>query len=195
MDVLARTLLLTVGLLLLALIAGAAAIGLDGLHDRVVRAELAIVPGNPVRTNGRPSRRLQGRLDAALALYQTGQCRMILVSGTTDSNGIDEAAAMKAYLVSRGVPSDAIVADKTGDSTMGTARFAAQLIRSNGLGSPILVSQFFHISRFRLALTKQGISSVGNVHSKLFEPRDWFYLVREVFAYGAYAAGLKDVLS
>jgi vancomycin permeability regulator SanA len=192
MDVFARTLLVTAGLLSLTLIAGAAAIGLDGLHDRVGRAELAIVPGNPVRTNGRPSRRLQGRLDAALDLYQTGRCRMILVSGTTDANGIDESAAMKAYLVSRGVPNDAIVADKTGDSTMGTARFAAQLIRSKGLGNPILVSQFFHISRLRLALEKQGISSAGNVHSNRFETRDWFYLVREVFAYGAYAAGMKD---
>ena len=195
MDVFARTLLVTAGLLSLTLIAGAAAIGLDGLHDRVGRAELAIVPGNPVRINGRPSRRLQGRLDAALDLYQSGRCRMILVSGTTDANGIDESAAMKAYLVSRGVPDAAILADKTGDSTMGTARFAAQLIRSEGLGNPILVSQFFHISRLRLALKKQGISSAGNVHSKQFETRDWLFLVREVFAYGAYAAGMKDGLT
>lgn len=166
---------------------GALAISLSGLQDRVVQSDLAVVPGNTVDADGKPSKRLQGRLDAALELYRAGYCRAILVSGGTGSEGFDEAAVMKTYLVEHGVPAEVIYADNHGINTFETARFTAALLRAKGLRDPILVSQYFHIARFRLALRKHGIESAGNVHSRYYELRDLYSLAREVFGYVEYS--------
>jgi vancomycin permeability regulator SanA len=155
----------------------------DGFHDKVVHADLAIVLGNAVNSDGKPSPRLQGRLDAALKLYQSGYCKTILVSGGIGKNGFDEAEVMKNYLVSHGIPVDHIYTDNKGVNTFETARNAAQLMRSQHMDSAIMVSQFFHIARIRLALKKFGIDAAGNIHSTYFEMRDIYSTFREVAAY------------
>lgn len=159
----------------------------DGMHDRVTDSDLAIVPGNTVTADGKPSRRLQGRLDAAIELYRNGRCKTILVSGGIGAEGFDEAQVMKSYLVEHGVMNDHVYVDNKGINTFETARFAADLIRSKGMRNPILVSQFFHISRFRLAMKKQGVEVGGNVHSHYYELRDIYSTFREVFGYFTYA--------
>ena len=52
------------------------------------------------------------------------QCRVLFVSGGVDAAGADEAAVMRDYLISRGVPADRIVADSAGVDTWATARHA-----------------------------------------------------------------------
>jgi vancomycin permeability regulator SanA len=184
---LVRLLSSLVVLLLVAVFTAALAISVDGLWDRIPAADLAIVPGNSVTAQGTPSARLQGRLDEALNLYKAGQCKVILVSGGLGAEGFDEADVMKNYLVQRGVDKDDIVTDHHGNNTYETARFAADLIRTKGLRSPIVVSQFFHISRLRLALQKHGIQTSGNSHARYYELRDLYSLLREVAAYIEYA--------
>jgi vancomycin permeability regulator SanA len=168
-------------------LSGAVAIAALGLRDRVTGSDLAVVPGNTVNPDGTPSLRLRGRLDAALELYDAGRCRAVLVSGGIGSEGFDEAEAMKAYLSAKGVPAAAIYTDNHGVNTFETARFTAALLRAKGFDNPILVSQYFHIARFRLAMRKHGVRTGGNVHSRRFEPRDVYSLGREVVAYVAYA--------
>lgn len=166
---------------------GSAAISCDGLNDRVVDADLAIVPGNTVHPDGQPSARLRGRLDAALGFYQAGHARAILVSGGIGAEGYDEAAVMKEYLVAHGVRSDRIYTDNHGVDTYATARYAAQLMREQAMTRPVVISQFFHIPRMKLALEKQGIHAVGQVHSQQFEARDVYSTLREVAGYASYA--------
>lgn len=166
--------------------AGALAICVDGLRDHITDTDLAIVPGNTVNADGTLSWRLQGRLDAALDLYRAGHCKTILVSGGIGAEGWDEAEVMKRYLIEHGVQKDHVYTDSHGSNTFETARFAAALIRSKGLRNPMLVSQFFHISRLRLALRKHGVDSAGNVHSLRFEVRDFYSVAREVLGYVEY---------
>jgi uncharacterized SAM-binding protein YcdF (DUF218 family) len=52
----------------------------------------------------------------------------------------------------------------------------------------IVVSQFYHISRSKLAFRKAGIESVGGAHSKFYELRDVYSLFREFFGYYKYLA-------
>jgi uncharacterized SAM-binding protein YcdF (DUF218 family) len=94
---------------------------------------------------------------------------------------------MKSCLVEHGVMNDHVYVDNKGINTFGTARFVADLIRSKGMRNPILVSQFFHISRFRLAMKNQGVEAGGNVHSRYYEMRDIYSTFREVFGYFTYA--------
>ena len=169
------------------LILEAIVISFLGLRDELVRTELAVVPGTTVNPDGKPSWRLQGRLDRALELYQGGYCRSILVSGGLGVEGFDEAEVMKTFLVQRGVPAEAIYTDHHGNTTLATARFTAALIKEKKWDKPLLVSQFFHLPRFRLAMAKNGVEAGGQAHSRLYGWRDLYSLLREVAGYPVYA--------
>lgn len=173
-------------ILLLGFLLAASAISLYGLNDRLASSDLAIVPGNTVHPDGTPSKRLQARLDAALKLFVDGRCKAILVSGAKGAEGHDEAEVMKNYLLAHGVPVAAIHTDSHGINTLETARFAASLMQQKGWTSAVLVSQFFHLARFQLAMKKFGLPGQAHVHADYFEGRDAYSLLREVFAYGGY---------
>ncbi|MFZ6777708.1 YdcF family protein [Undibacterium sp. Ji83W] len=172
--------------LLICLMFMAAAISTLGLRDQVVVADVVVVPGNTVNPDGKPSERLRGRLDAALRLYATQQCKAILVSGGVGEEGHDEAAVMKKYLVDHGVPDAAVYTDNQGITTFATAKAAAALMKEKNWKTSMLASQFFHIARFQLAMKKYGVTPVGHVHSTHYEVRDAYSLAREVLAYFEY---------
>ena len=153
-----------------------------GLSDRVPFADVVIVPGNTVYPDGRLSARLQGRLDAALAVYRAGRCRVIFVSGATGVEGVDEAQAMRRYLVAQDVPADRVIVDSAGYNTEATARNAAAVMRVRGYRSALAVSQFFHIVRTRALLERHGVKVVGHAHADYYEWRDAYSLLREVAA-------------
>ena len=163
-----------------------------GLSDRVPFADVVIVPGNTVYPDGRLSARLQGRLDAALAVYRAGRCRVIFVSGATGVEGVDEAQAMRRYLVAQDVAPDRVIQDSAGFNTEATARNAANVMRQRGYHSALAVSQFFHIVRLRALLRGQGVVVVGHAHADYFEMRDAYSLMREVVAVAVMAVTPKS---
>ncbi len=54
---------------------------IDGLNDYIGRSDVGIVLGNKVELDGRPSKRLQSRLDKALDLYNQNYFEHIIVRG------------------------------------------------------------------------------------------------------------------
>ena len=50
----------------------------------------------------------------------------------------------------------------------------------------IVITQFYHISRAKLALKKVGIKNVGGASPDYFESRDFYSLFREFFGYYKY---------
>ncbi|CAM2894755.1 YdcF family protein [Janthinobacterium lividum] len=170
------------GLFLLA----TAALVLAGLNDKLVPADVIVVPGNTILPDGTPSPRLQARLDVALKQFQEHRAPRILVSGATGKEGFDEAASMARYLQSRGVPASAILEDNQGWTTDATARNAAVLMRAHGWKTAMVATQYFHVPRFRLALERAGITVSGNVHAPYFELRDLYSVPRETVGYLVY---------
>src|ERR1700677_4909350 len=81
---------------------GSLAITLDGLHDDMHPADLAVVPGAQVLPDGEPSDGLRARLDQTVTLYRQWQFKLILVSGGSRGENYDEPAAMRRYLESQG---------------------------------------------------------------------------------------------
>src|SRR5690348_5039955 len=77
-----------------------------GLHDRVGKADIALVLGNTVNPDGTPSPRLRARLDKTLELYRAGYFPEVIASGGVGKEGYDEASVMRDYLVSRGIPAE-----------------------------------------------------------------------------------------
>src|SRR5215213_1653173 len=90
-----RVLLFTALSIMLAFTLAATLIVADGLNDDIQAADVAIVPGNTVEKDGRPSARLGARLDQTVALYRQGLFPDVIVSGGVGSEGFDEAEVMK----------------------------------------------------------------------------------------------------
>lgn len=162
-----------------------AAIAAAGLLARPLPADLIVVPGNEVLLDGRPSLRLQARLDAALAAWHAGLAPRVLVSGGIEPNGQDEAAVMASYLLAHGVSASAIVQDRLGADTWATARNAASLLGAQG--RVLVATQWFHVPRTLLALRRFGLQGAGAAWPRFAEARDAWSLLREGAALPWYA--------
>jgi len=177
-----------IGLALLSIgyVLATAVLVIAGLTDSVSQSDVALVLGSKVELNGRPSARLAARLDCAVELYDTGKVPMILVSGGLGKEGYDEAMVMKEYLVSKGIPNERILTDSRGFNTFASARNTAQIAREKKYTIVLVISQYFHIPRCKMALHKCGIKSVYSVHARFFELRDIYSSFRETAGYVSY---------
>jgi uncharacterized SAM-binding protein YcdF (DUF218 family) len=181
-----KKLLLFLTFLSLFFIVPALLIVADGLTDELHQADVAVVLGNTVNPDGQPSPRLQARLDKTVELYQKGFFTNIIVSGGFGVEGFDEAVVMRQYLVNQNIPAERIFVDGEGRTTNLTAKNTAQIMRQNNWQSALVISQYFHISRCKLAFANYGISPVYSASANYFELRDLYSLVQEVMGYFSY---------
>lgn len=179
--------LLLAGLVVL----GSLGITLAGLHDDIEPSDLGVVLGSQVLPDGQPSARLRARLDEAVVLYRQGACARILVSGGTGKEGFSEAQVMARYLATQGkIPRQAILLDEHGDTTEATALNTAQIMRDHKLQSALIVTQYYHVPRTRLAFKKAGVPFVHSAHARFFSLRDFYAIPRELIALPVY--GLRQ---
>jgi hypothetical protein avisC_12382 len=82
----------------------------------------------------------------------------ILVSGDNGRVGYDEPTAMRDYLVSQGVPSEAIALDYAGFDTYDTCVRARSIF---GIDKALLVSQSFHLGRAVAVCRSVGVDAYG----------------------------------
>lgn len=162
-----------------------------GMHENIFRADVAVVLGNKVHTDGTCSRRLAARLNRAIALYHEGMCQKIIVSGGVDKMRVNEAKAMREYLLAHGIPYENIVVDEYGVNTRATAEFTAEYMEKHRLRRAIAVTQYFHIARTRLALSQEGVPLAGHASPAFFEMRDLFSILREGVGFPAYLLHLR----
>jgi len=175
------------GFVLLALLlVGSSAIIVDGFNDDLHVADIAVVLGNAVKRDGQPSQQLKARLDHTVDLYRQGYFKLILVSGGVGKEGYDEPAAMRRYLESESVPHDAIFEDAGGSNTWHTAEDTARFLTEHHLKSVLIISQYFHMPRCRLAFARFGIAPAYSSHAPLWSLRDFFSVPREVVGYVGY---------
>jgi len=159
---------------------------LDGLNDELKPADVAVVLGNKVELNGQPSERLKARLDRTVELYEEGYFPMIIVSGGIGVEGFDEAKVMKAYLVDQGIPGEKILEDNNGYNSYMTAQNASRIMKELELDSAMIITQYYHISRTKLAFREMDVSDVYGAHARFFEVRDIYSTIREFPAYYKY---------
>ena len=164
----------------------AALIAYDGLHDRLGKADVGVVLGNKVERNGQPSLDLATRLDEAADLYRRGYFPTVIVSGGVGPGTYDEPVAMRAYLVRQGVPQTAIVLDRGGFNTRATATDSARWMRARGVSRALVISQFYHMSRTRLAFARCGVRTIYTAHGRRFSKRDVYGLGRDTVGYAVY---------
>ncbi len=158
----------------------------DGLTDELGPADVGLVFGNKVMPSGEPSARLLSRLNRTIQLYSTNYFEKVIVSGGLGKEGFNEALVMKDYLVSQGIPESNLLVDNNGMNTFMTVENSLQIMEKNNLSSVMVISNYFHIPRIKLACSKFDLGSVYSAHAYYFGLRDIYSIFREVIAYGYY---------
>lgn len=185
-----RVVVLIVTVAVAAWVAAAVYVCVKGLSTPYERADLAVVFGNALEDDGTPKPILAARLDVALRCFRAHACPRLFVSGSIDGPGLDEAAAMRTYLLAHGVPDDRIVVDRAGDNTLATARNAVAYMRAHGLSRVLLVSQYYHLPRARFAFEEAGAPQVYGAYPRAFRFMDLYSSWREVPALAVYRVRL-----
>lgn len=142
--------------LLVALAFPLAQVYFFGTTDYRREADVAVVFGAKVHTDGRLSWSLEERVRTGVELFENGYVDSLLMSGGVGANGIDEAEAMKERAIELGVPADAILTDSLGVDTDSTARDTVALLGGAGATRVIAVSQFYHLPRIKMAFAALG---------------------------------------
>ena len=163
----------------------------DGLTDELpaTQADLIVILGNTVQPDGKMSPRLQARTERGLQLYQQGKGKKIVVSGGIGKECQDEAQTMKSFLVEKGVPEENIILDNKGkNSHLTSVNTKAILEKDTTAKNPsvIVVSQYHHISRTKLAMKQLKIPNIYSAHAYHFERRDAIAMLREFVGYYVY---------
>ncbi len=160
----------------------------DGLVDERGKGDVGVILGTTVHPDGSLSERLTKRLDKGVQLYRDSLVGMLVVSGGLGKEGFYEGTKMAEYLRAQGIPAGKIIVDNEGVTTAATARNFRRM--NPGPRSVIVVSQYFHITRTKLAFRNEGYAHVQGVHAAYFEARDLYAIIREFFGFYKYLLNL-----
>lgn len=110
----------------------------------------AIVVLGAAQYDGRPSPVFKARLDHAVYLYEQDFSNIVIVTGGKQAGDrFTEAEAGTNYLVDQGVPSDAIMREEDGKSTLQSMRNVQELTSDSDIESLLLVSDPMHSERIK----------------------------------------------
>ncbi len=158
-----------------------------GVRDHLGNADVIVVFGNKVNTDGTLSRRLEARLQRAKDIYDEGYAPIIVVSGGVGKEGYDEAVVMRDYLLRWGVSESAILVDSDGYDSYRTAKNAAALLKQRSWTSVIVVTQYYHVIRAEMAFHRFGVTQLYHASARMGpEPREPLALAREFLAFYYY---------
>lgn len=160
-------------------------ISIDGLKDdKISKVNVAVILGSKVNEDGSVSARLKARLDKGLELYRDSVVNQLYVSGGLGKEGFFEGSVMAEYLVANGVPASVIKIDNHGNNTRQSAlNFKRDFPLENAV---IVVSQYLHITRCKLAFRQVGVAKTFGSHCNFFEKRDPYSAFREFFGFYKY---------
>jgi vancomycin permeability regulator SanA len=157
-------LLLGIGIVGLATVAAAVsfvrstAAGHIYTESDVPATPVALVLGAQVNPDGTPSAFLAARLDLAKRLYDAGRVEMIIVSGDHLAPEFDEPAAMRNYLIRKGLPKERVIADMGGFDTYESCLRAKRVFNLSQL---IIVTQSYHLVRAVATCRALGVDATG----------------------------------
>jgi uncharacterized SAM-binding protein YcdF (DUF218 family) len=147
------------GLLLLYLAVTFVQVWQASRHDDARPAQAIVVLG-AAQYDGRPSAVLAARLDHVVDLFQRGLAPLVVVTGGGQpGDRFTEAEASANYLMSRGVPGEAIERETTSTTTYDELAAAAVFLRERGVREVLLVSDPFHAYRIKAIADDLGLEA------------------------------------
>lgn len=161
-------------------------------RDEARQADIIVVLG-AAEYRGRPSPVLRLRLDHALELYNAGLAPRIMTTGGAGGDPMfTEGGVGRSYLIARGVPSESIVVETEGESTVHSISAAAEIMRRMGLHSCIVVTDGYHVFRVKRMLEARGIAAYGSPRAPVRPgalTERWLY-IKQAIGYTLWSLGV-----
>jgi uncharacterized SAM-binding protein YcdF (DUF218 family) len=107
--------------------------------------------------DGRPSPVYRARLDHARELYAKSIAPLIITLGGAGGDQFTEGAVGREYLIAKGVPESAIIAETESRNTEESARRIAVIARANGIRRLVVVSDDTHMFRIHEICAADGL--------------------------------------
>lgn len=118
----------------------------------------AIVVFGAAEYDGRPSPVFRARLEHANDLFRKGLAPVVITTGGSAADPtFSEGGVGRDYLMRRGVPESALIAETQASDTAESAERVAVIMRANHMRSCIAVSDAYHVFRIRKLLEHEGV--------------------------------------
>ena len=124
----------------------------------VPNAEVILIPGAAVFSNGLLTPIFVNRADIAIKLYEAKKAPKILVSGDNSTVSHNEVNPVRKYLLARGIPDEDIFLDHAGFDTYSTMYRARDIF---GVTSLLVATQSFHLPRAVFIARRLGMDACG----------------------------------
>ena len=164
----------------------------ESLIDEAQPADAIIVLG-AAEYRGKPSPVLEARLNHALFLYLKGLAPRVITTGGAGGDPVfTEGSVGRTYLTARGVPPEAIVVEREGESTAQSVAAVVEIMRRMNLKSAIVVSDGYHIFRVKKMLESSGMQVYGSPRPAI-PPGEWrarWQDLRQAVGYLLWRAGI-----
>jgi uncharacterized SAM-binding protein YcdF (DUF218 family) len=127
-------------------------------REQQLRSADAIVIFGAAEYDGRPSPVFRARLDHGYDLFRKGLAPMVITTGgaAADPN-YSEGGVGHDYLMRRGIPEMALIAETQASDTSESAQRVAVIMRANRMNTCIAVSDAYHVFRIRKMLEHEGL--------------------------------------
>lgn len=162
-------------------------------HDEAQPADAIAIFG-AAEYDGRPSPVLRARLMRGLQLYQERLAPLVItLGGGEGGEQHSEGGVGEEFLLARGVPERAVIAETHSRDTRESASRLAELARANGLHRILAVSDGTHLFRIRELCRRAGLTvyTSPRVEAVSLPWRSRFTrLMHEVVSYTAWRLGI-----
>ena len=158
-------------------------------EDQRQKADVAIILG-AAAYNGEVSPVFRERIDHGITLYRERYVdRLIVTGGTAEGAKVSEAAAARDYLLSQGIPGEAVLLEEESSITQENLENSKVIMEENGFETAVIVSDPLHMKRAMLLAKDAGINAYSSPTptSRYVSLRTKIpFLARETFYYIGY---------
>ncbi len=167
----------------------------DSRQQQLHAADVIIVLG-AAEYDGHPSPVFRARLDHARDLYRQGLAPVVITTGGAAADPkFSEGGVGREYLVRKGVPESALIAETEASDTSQSAQRVAVIMRAHHMQSCIAVSDAYHVFRIRKLLEHQGVQVFLAPRPDSRPKSVWqrgVALLRESVSYLLWRAGIRS---
>ncbi len=120
-----------------------------------------IVLGAQVKPDGELSLQLQWRLDAAVEAYEDSPCWVVTCGARGSNEPVEEAYAMRDYLIRQGIPAEKILTDAESFNTRQNIDHAVALLADKNVDKVAVVTSDYHVPRALALAEDAGLDACG----------------------------------
>jgi uncharacterized SAM-binding protein YcdF (DUF218 family) len=156
----------------------------------------AIIVFGAAQYDGRPSPVFRARLDHANELFRQGLAPVVITTGGSAADPkFSEGGVGHDYLMRKGVPESALIAETQANDTAESAERVSAIMRKNHMHSCLAVSDDYHVFRIRMLLMHKGLQVFLAPRPDSRPKSSWsraVALMKESASYLLWRAGLRS---